>query len=155
MARQYDFLSSLPIDSNIAILELPKTVGTLRYTTLHTWQTDGSYLIDLGVIDKAEVLSAGCFYDLRTFTGLNFLRISDAVVTIGNDDAADIASWRILDDSEILLYRYAASEYPLDLEDEDGDARAIRFIETLGAHSILVDYKRLSGEELRTLRFQG
>lgn len=75
-------------------------------------------------------------------------------VFVGNDDAADLASWRILPDSTILLYRYALAEYPLDA-DAENDAEVVRQINNLGVHANLVAYKCMTGAELQQLNFTG
>ncbi len=123
-------------------------------TPVHAWQTEASYLINIGIIDKATLVSTGSFYDLRAFRGLNFLRIQDNVVSVGHDDDADMATWRVLYDADVLLYQYAVEEYPLDAS-ESGDAAAVHLVENLGSNAKLLDYGRVSGEELRALRFQG
>lgn len=155
MVRHLDFFSSLPIDSNIAFLEFPTTVGRVRYVTIHTWKTGESFLVNIGIIDKAELIATGEFFAINRFVGLDSLQIWDGVVSVGHDDDGDIAKWRVANDAEVLLYRYAVSDYPSDVEAEDWDARAVQFVETLGTEAELVDYKRLSGTELQELRLEG
>ncbi len=155
MAHEFDFLKTLPIDSNIALLEVPTTIGTLRYVTLNTWKTADLYHVNIGIIDKAERISQGEFFDVRCFLGLNFLQVENGIVSVGHDDAADIATWRVMPDAELLLYHYAVSDYPADTASDDWDARAIRFVESLGTTAKLVDYKRVSGGEVQGLRFKG
>lgn len=154
MPREFDFVATLPIDSNIAFLEYPQTVGRLRYSTLHAWKTGEVYLVNVAVIDIVECLTRGPKLEIGAFCALYFLQVADGIVSVGHDDPADLATWKILPDSSILLYRYALTEYPLDPEAEN-DAEVVRLIDGLGRHGKLVAHKRTTGAEVQCLNFRG
>lgn len=155
LTRDLDFASSLPIDSNIALLEFPSTTGRLKYATFNTWKTEGAYFVNVGIIDHVKRTVTGDHFSIATVLGLNFVRIRGGLVAIGHDNQADIAIWEIPNEAEVLLYRYAVPDYPGDMQSPDYDSLAVKFIDSLGSEGKLVGYKRVMGADLQGLTFEG